>query len=457
LKILISTPSFFPHSFGGGETYVLRLAKELLSSGNDVRVLTMAEWNGFDNNAEVSSYIYSGIPVTSFSINPSIATQMELFSGYGPVTAQVLRNIINDYNPDIVHINGMKPILVEVCEEIEKPYTITAHHVGIICPAGGRLKPDGTVCQCTIDAMSCLPCSSYWRRPKWYTGGLIGKMPKILYRALGQSLNRTNKLSYIQRGLIYPWLIDQLIAIKKKLLVNAAQIIAPSQSIRDLLVANGCDYDKILLMPHGVDLLQKFPVENIGSRPIRFGYIGRIDPQKGLHVLLHAARLIKDPSRFEIHVFGAARNARHEAYWRDLFLAHKDLFRVIDHGFIPHDGLQAIFSNIDILVVPSLVPESFGLVVAEAFSAGKPVIVFKSGALSELVSHEKNGFIVEDRNERSLSSSMQRVIDEPDLIKEMTDNIPRVTTIKEYASAIERLYCELISYAKQRSTGILKH
>ena len=84
--------------------------------------------------------------------------------------------------------------------------------------------------------------------------------------------------------------------------------------------------------------------------------------------------------------------------------------------------------------------EAFKIVVAEAFSADRPVIVSKSGGPAELVRDGIDGFSVERNDSKSLAEAMQKFLDNPELIIKMARQILPVKIIQEYVDEIEKIY-----------------
>ena len=443
LRVLLSAPGFFPHISGGGQVYVYRLTKELLKRNHEVTIITSAPWNEENGANCIDSYTYENIPVVSFRLNPKEVSYKESQLGFGPLTSKFLYKFLNECRPDIVHINGIKPAFTSLCNELNISHLITAHHAGIICPAGTLVKEDGSICDRAANTTDCVPCCNFWRRPKWYTGGMLGKIPAFIYRRIGKKLNDSKKLSYIERGLIYSYLVEQSIETKKMMIEQAQHYIAPSRAMHDLLIRNGCDPKKITIIPHGIELLKKLPIEKFDGRPVRFGYVGRVDRLKGLHVLLEALELLPDGKTCELHIFGAARNPWDQEYFEKTLNLYKGKSKVFKHGFISHERLIEVYSIIDVLVIPSLLPEAFGLVVAEAFSAGRPVILFNSGGLAEQVTDGVSGFVVKSFDKYSLAEVIQMVVNNPNIITEMSSRSPNVKTTAEHAGEIETIYREL--------------
>jgi len=214
--------------------------------------------------------------------------------------------------------------------------------------------------------------------------------------------------------------------------------------MKDLLTRNGCNVRKIQMIRHGIDPIVKSPLEDLRKRPVRFAYIGRISPKKGLHVMLESSSLLPEGSSCEIHIFGAAHDADAENYSKRILSEYKGSAAIFTHGLISHDNLNKVFAIIDVLVVPSVLPEAFGLVVQEAFSAGRPVIVANSGGLAELVRDGKDGLVVDRNNPLALSRAMQKFITDPGLIQEMMKELPCVKTTAEYVDEMEILYNTIV-------------
>ncbi|MFW0110876.1 glycosyltransferase family 4 protein [Rothia sp. CCM 9416] len=120
---------------------------------------------------------------------------------------------------------------------------------------------------------------------------------------------------------------------------------------------------------------------------VRIGFLGRPALIKGTHTLAHALKLLNDSGdrRYELLIGGEAKFIDASSQEKvNLALDHLgDKCRLL--GWVDPGEL---FSQSDILVVPSEVDESFGLVAAEAMSARMPLIVSDAGALPEVVGRD---------------------------------------------------------------------
>jgi glycosyltransferase involved in cell wall biosynthesis len=184
-------------------------------------------------------------------------------------------------------------------------------------------------------------------------------------------------------------------------MIEAASAVVPGWVERAVVVNPGCD----------VDLFR--PVERERSPVAVIGYVGKLIAAKGVHDLLGALGLTSSPLRVEIVGYGSfeprlralARSFRardraaalaiarrgddgplvgldrflaagsSDAYW-----ARAGEVQVAFRGRLEHEPLARVLPTFDVLAVPSVVPEAFGMVAAEAAACGVlPVVPAHSG------------------------------------------------------------------------------
>lgn len=75
------------------------------------------------------------------------------------------------------------------------------------------------------------------------------------------------------------------------------------------------------------------------------------------------------------------------------------------------DEKKRLLQESHLLVLPSLVPESFGIVIAEAYAYGKPVIASRIGAIPELVTEGETGCFVSTGNVQELIQTIRKIAD----------------------------------------------
>ena len=374
------------------------------------------------------------------TINPSTIKEGDRYSELSPHLLKALSVFFKEYAPDIVHVNGLKSASIKICKDLKIRNVVTAHHPGFVCPAGDLLRPDDSLCVEIARPRVCVSCYSRRKTAIPMAGALLGAIPAWLYMPAGRFLDRFRKISRIGRGAMFPWLVEKALEGQKVRLKDSGCIISPSKAMKELLVRNGVIPEKIFIVPHGIEPLPRLPLPCMQKGFVKFGYLGRIDRDKGFHLLLKALEMVSPEPNCELHVFGAAQNFWDNAFLEECVPSYMGNARIVQHGPVPIDKLADAYAQFDVLILPSIYLEVFGLVILEAFSAGRPVIVTKSGGPEEIVRDGVDGIIVERNSAAAIAEAMQRLLRDPGHIRKMANNIAHVRTIQEHVNDIEKVY-----------------
>lgn len=143
-------------------------------------------------------------------------------------------------------------------------------------------------------------------------------------------------------------------------------------------------------------------------------FLGRINPEKGLDTLLHAMNLLPAELPVSLKIAGTGD----EAYIRLLkSIVSQGVADVEWLGNV--DNVYAEIAKCDVGVVPSRARESFGLVLLEFMSQGKPVISTDNGAQTEIITDGVEGILVPPESPRDLADAIERLANDKKLLASM--------------------------------------
>lgn len=419
-RILVTSAGPFTRQIGGGQSYTQDLVSGLAARGHEVTVLEpMAPIANDIEPLHASSW--NAIPVWSVQLplpGESLEEQStELSAARIDLFCQVLRQA----RPDVVQINGLMPTMVRACNALGIRHVVVAHHPGEVCPKGDLLTPVDTICTAVPSPAVCGPCVLRCKKGGLGLGKVLAAMPLAVHRKLGKWLTRRNPLGYVGRVLYIPWLVEHRLAGLKSYLDDAQTVIAPSRAMAQALVRGGGHRERIHVIHHGIKPLHRTPLAGIGQRPLRLGFVGRIDHAKGVHVLLRAMQQVGAEGKVELHIHGDATKPHDLAAWEAALQQLGPAPWLHLHGAFAREDVAAVYASIDVLVLPAICQEAFGLVVAEALSAGRPVITTHCGGPAEQVRDGVDGWVVPPNDVAGLQEVIKRLTALPELMSAAAD------------------------------------
>lgn len=204
------------------------------------------------------------------------------------------------------------------------------------------------------------------------------------------------------------------------------------------------------VVPYGLPYARPVPAPRAGAPrlPLRFGFVGALMPHKGAHVAVEAFRGLP-PGRARLRLWG---NAGADPAYVERLRAGKDEGAVSLEGPFPEGDAGEVFAGMDVLLVPSVGLESYGLVVDEAMAHGVPVVASRLGALPERFGEECGAFFPAG-DARALRAVVDRLVEDPGAVAAWRDALPRVRTLEEAAARVEEVYLELLGVAGSRRGG----
>jgi glycosyltransferase involved in cell wall biosynthesis len=404
MKVALLNTLYAPNVLGGTERVVQTLADTLLARGHEPVVICT------DNQRGVRREVVAGVPVYYVGLqNVYPLVPIEARSALAkPIwhtvdtanigMARALGKILDRERPAILHTHnlaGFSALAWSAAHERSIPIVHTLHDYYLLC-LRSTMFTDGAVCE--RQHATCAVFS--WPRIKLSArvAAVVGVSNFVLDRHLSYGA--------------FPR--AQTFVIGNPCVFNADS----SESIESPDVSGE---------------------STLSPKPLRIGFLGRLEPAKGIGQLLSAVGELASDN-WELHV-GGRGTRQTECRLRARFTDPRIHF----HGFVQRNDF---LDKIDVLVVPSLSHETFGLVAIEAFSAGVPVIASRRGGLPEVVTDGVTGALFDPGHPEALRQVLARFVAEPSLAHTMRGCcLARARTFEATAIAAqyETIYDRVVS------------
>jgi glycosyltransferase involved in cell wall biosynthesis len=421
---------------GGVQIYVYNLSKEL-TKNYDVHIFSPVVGKKYF----LRNFKKNGLKIHEIEIplnNPfEKIKQLKFESSYkNKKIDQIFEKLLERIKPDIIHFHHLVDLsvsLIEIAKSKNIPIVLTLHDYWFICPTFNLLK-NGERCEGPEE--DCGNCFICWNEKR------IKKISKYFtkFYFLGKAFEAI--LDYVLRLINYKKKFKKRNGYMKVVLDKVDKIIAPSKFLKKVFVKHGISKSKIICSANGYNLNLFKNFKRKKNAKLVFGFAGGIIKHKGIDVLIEAFNKI-DNENVELRIYG-----NYNPYTSEF---RKIMLKVMNKNIKfmgRYEDVKKFFSQIDILIFPSLCYENCPLILLEANITKTPIIASKIGAISEFINNGRNGLLFEVDNTEDLYKKIMKIVNNQKLIKKFKKNMIHVKTIKEQASELKKIYRNLIRNKK---------
>ena len=189
---------------------------------------------------------------------------------------------------------------------------------------------------------------------------------------------------------------------------------------------------------NGIDV-SLYPLQE--SRGEELIFLGRIHPDKGVHLAIEVARL----SGLQLLIAGIIQD---KAYFSEQVQPYLDDQQIRYLGPLDVQGKNELFTRARALLHLNTIPERFGLVLAEANAAGVPVIAMDLGSCREVIQEGQTGLLVNNVNEAVRALKRISEIDR----SECHRRVRQCFSIETMVEAYERVYAKIFALEAARQS-----
>ncbi|WP_343246826.1 glycosyltransferase family 4 protein [Diplocloster hominis] len=313
-------------------------------------------------------------------------------------TYKDVKNIIQTYQINLIHVhntlNLISPSVYYAALKCKKPVVQTIHNYRLLCP-GATFYRDGHICEdCMDNGLLCAVKHNCYRNSKLQTLACV--INTKFHRLMGVY----GKISYIC-----------LTEFNKNKLVKFKQIRPEKVYVKPNFI-----HENISIIPDK-------------GRKNQFAYVGRLDHLKGIDILLKAWKKVELELNCELVICGIGPMED----WCKTYIKNNALHKIKMLGYVPNNKAKEIISISKALIFPSRWYEGFPMSIAEAFSAGTPVVCTDLGNAGSLVTEGITGSKFKLESSEDLVKAIKRIAGYENIYE---------TTKTEY----EKKYTESINY-----------
>lgn len=366
MHIAVLNQFYAPKRFGGAEVSVQMLCEALVARGNEVTLITGSGYdareqetiNGVNVRRIMCGNFYNW---TGQKYPAALRAMWHGIDTWNPHSFRQVSRALREVKPNILHTNnlaGFSSSAWSAAQSLGVPVAHTLRDYYLLCPRSTMFHRRSN---CIRQCASCHLMSVPKRLASRTVSGVVG-ISRFLLRRHQQAGLFTN--------------------------AQVAQVI-----------------------PNPAPLVQKDREIQFNEKEHALGFLGRLEPAKGIEFLLKTLVDHNFCGWSKVLVGGSGA----EDYEKILRQKYNDS-RIIFAGYVDP---ASFFKRVHLLVVPSLWNEPFGRVVIEAFAYGVPVVASNRGGLKELVKEGTNGFTFNPDLGCSLKDLLFRLASQGGLLKEL--------------------------------------
>ena len=399
MRLLLVTHRYPPDGVTGVERIAEWTAGGLRDSGDEVTILTRRP-------TAARSVISLERRRDGLDVLTLVGGHLDMRSHPGPVgeVEALFQRVLVDVAPNVVlvtHLLGHSPGYVGIASRVGVPTVVELHDFFGLCPLAHLMKTTGERCAGPRQGEECASVC--------FAG---------------------------QEGAVLRWTARW--RAYRDAFRSAAALVAPSRHVADAFETYARDGGAVHVVPNPV----RIPVASVAgerrSGVLRLALVGAVVRHKGVELLLDALRATRC-GPVELDLIGPV-DAGYAGVIRERASRVASLRLRLSGAFDNH-LLPALLRNIDAVVIPSTVAESFSIVAREAFACGLPVVAADAGALSEAVRDGHNGLLFRVGSAPSLAVCLQRLAHEEGLVDRLASGARTtpVVTVEERVTAVRRV------------------
>ena len=441
MRVLVSTLIVSPTAAHGGPVIAARQAQALARQGIEVRTAAPVTEDA-PGPVAVERYFASSVKYGHF---------LDRRPDAGAVSA--LCEIIERFRPDIVYdVHG--PIwAVEAAARSRVPVVSMIGDYAWFCRRNSLVDGWSKRCSGPESLGKCFTCLNH-------TQSAPRRLVNVALRHAAKLGVRARKQADWRFASLFLWeALQEAETYVASMRGNVDRFIVGDRNARAFMLEQGIPEDKIhsiaQCLPAGALRVRRQGDGNPGgiSRPLRIAFVGRLQPEKGLHILTRAFDAMPGEAAVELWIIHAhlARPENIEPLFPDATRFRRGLSRGRIKLFRPgtSDELFDLMAAADVAVVPSIAYESPSLVLLEFVAQRTPIVRSESAGMDHVIQDGINGRTFPYGDWSALRDALLEIVARPALLDEWRARLPQIGGDSLYAREVAELFARVISARRQ--------
>jgi glycosyltransferase involved in cell wall biosynthesis len=369
MRILLVSHGYPPFGLTGVERVTEQTALALSTAGHEVTVLSRRPTAAPPLPSLERTRHRGGVEIVM--IAGGGAPPGGPFPGFQDRLEQIFERLLLELLPDVVvigHLTTHSPGYISVAHRWRIPVVMELHDFYAVCERAHLERPTGELCDGPEGGRACA---------------------RHCFPGQEDALERWALRTHLFRHAV----------------TEADALIAPSEFVADYFRRRHGPGVPIRVIPNGVAFkTSPAPIPPTRNGPLHFASLGPVTQHKGVHLVVEALRKARlSAARYTL--FGPVG----QPHMRELREAADRVGGLELRSYGPYEPamLPLLLSDVDCVIVPSVVWETFSIVAREAMACGVPVIASRLGALTEAVRDGENGLLFNAQATADLAAILQ--------------------------------------------------
>lgn len=393
-RLLIVNVFYPPQAIGGATRVVHDNVRDLVKQyGDEFHIEVVSTIEGGTEPYQVRSHAQDGVRVHGITTpdRPDIDHVI-----HDPQMGIVFDDMLTEIKPDLVHFHCIQRLtlsVVEACQIRSIPYFVTVH--------------DG-----------------WWiSRSQFLVNDRTDKLDIFQFEETLESISKVGAENVISE-------ISDFSA-KRGALKQAISVLAVSKSFMEIY--KQCGVENVKTVANGLSIFSKLPRTSDPDGYVRLGFVGGLSKHKGFHLINYAlsGNRFKNLRLIAIDHGAPEGTLRHEI-WGTTPVEFRPK--------VKQSEVASLYADIDVLLAPSIWPESFGLVTREANLCGCWVIASDRGAIGEDVIENVNGFRIDVSSPTALARTLSKIDADPQRYRVPAPTVTNMRLASAQAKDLAHLY-----------------